>query len=88
MATCNIRTYPLGYIQTNCYIVSNATKQCLIFDPGGEGDKLISELHRLKMNPLAIILTHAHFDQYWSRRPSERTVLISRYISILRRKSG
>lgn len=58
----NVRTYPLGYIQTNCYIVSNATKQCLIFDPGGEGDKLISELHRLKMKPLAIILTHAHFD--------------------------
>ena len=44
----NIRTYPLGYIQTNCYIVSNAKKQCLIFDPGGEGEKLISELHRLK----------------------------------------
>lgn len=58
----NIRTYPLGYIQTNCYIVSNTTKQCLIFDPGGEGEKIISELHRLKMKPLAILLTHAHFD--------------------------
>lgn len=58
----NVRTYPLGYIQTNCYIVSNTTKQCLIFDPGGEGEKIISELHRLKMKPLAILLTHAHFD--------------------------
>ncbi|MEK4486464.1 MBL fold metallo-hydrolase [Psychrobacillus sp. FSL H8-0484] len=62
MATCSIRTYPLGFIQTNCYIVSNAEKQCLIFDPGGEGEKLISELHRLKLKPLAILLTHAHFD--------------------------
>ncbi|WP_342598387.1 MBL fold metallo-hydrolase [Psychrobacillus sp. FSL H8-0483] len=62
MATSNIRTYPLGFIQTNCYIVSNAEKQCLIFDPGGEGEKLISELHRLKLKPLAILLTHAHFD--------------------------
>lgn len=58
----NVRTYPLGYIQTNCYIVSNSAKQCLIFDPGGEGEKIISELHRLKMKPLAILLTHAHFD--------------------------
>ena len=58
----NVRTYPLGYIQTNCYIVSNATKQCLIFDPGGEGEKIINELQRLKLKPLAIVLTHAHFD--------------------------
>lgn len=62
MATCSIRTYPLGFIQTNCYIVSNAEKQCLIFDPGGEGEKLINELRRLKLKPLAILLTHAHFD--------------------------
>ncbi|TQR19672.1 MBL fold metallo-hydrolase [Psychrobacillus vulpis] len=58
----NIRTYPLGYIQTNCYVVSNASKQCLIFDPGGEGDKLIHELNRLNLKPIAILLTHAHFD--------------------------
>lgn len=62
MATCSIRTYPLGFIQTNCYIVSNTEKQCLIFDPGGEGEKLINELRRLKLKPLAILLTHAHFD--------------------------
>ena len=62
----NVRTYPLGYIQTNCYIVSNATKQCLIFDPGGEGEKIISELRRLKVKPLAILLTHAHFDHIGS----------------------
>ena len=58
----NIRSYPLGFIQTNCYIVSNAEKECLIFDPGGEGEKLISELRRLNLKPLAILLTHAHFD--------------------------
>ncbi len=58
----NVRTYPLGYIQTNCYLVSNNMKQCLIFDPGGEGERIINELHRLKMKPLAILLTHAHFD--------------------------
>lgn len=58
----NIRVYPLGFIQTNCYIISNSTKECLIVDPGGEGEKLVSELHRLNLKPLAILLTHAHFD--------------------------
>lgn len=58
----NIRVYPLGFIQTNCYIISNATKECLIVDPGGEGEKLVSELRRLNVKPIAILLTHAHFD--------------------------
>ncbi|MGE6488434.1 MBL fold metallo-hydrolase [Paenisporosarcina sp. NPDC076898] len=58
----NIRTFPLGPLQTNCYVVSNKEKQCLIFDPGEQGEALIKELRRLQVKPLAIILTHAHFD--------------------------
>lgn len=58
----NIRTFPLGPLQTNCYVVTNKEKQCLIFDPGEQGDALIKELRRLQVKPLAIILTHAHFD--------------------------
>ncbi len=58
----NIRTFPLGPLQTNCYVVSNKEKQCLIFDPGEQGVALIKEIRRLQLKPLAIILTHAHFD--------------------------
>ncbi|MEK3975422.1 MBL fold metallo-hydrolase [Psychrobacillus sp. FSL K6-1267] len=58
----NIRTYPSGFIQTNCYIISNAKKECLIFDPGGNGEQLVKELKRLNLKPIAILLTHAHFD--------------------------
>ena len=58
----NIRTYPLGPLQTNCYIVSNKNKDCLIFDPGEEGIKLIKEIKKFQLKPIAIILTHAHFD--------------------------
>ena len=32
---------PLGALQTNCYILANEDKLCLIFDPGDEGEKLI-----------------------------------------------
>lgn len=58
----NIRTYPLGPIQTNCYIVSNKNKECLIFDPGEEGARLVKELRNNGLKPLAILLTHTHFD--------------------------
>ncbi|WP_251551371.1 MBL fold metallo-hydrolase [Neobacillus muris] len=53
---------PLGGIQTNCYIVENADRTCLIFDPGGEAKKLINLLNSRRLKPLAILLTHAHFD--------------------------
>ncbi|HEY4622911.1 MAG TPA: MBL fold metallo-hydrolase, partial [Solibacillus sp.] len=58
----NIRTYPLGPIQTNCYIVSNKNKDCLIFDPGEEGTRIVKELRNNGLKPLAILLTHTHFD--------------------------
>ena len=58
----NIRTFPLGPLQTNCYVVSNKEKQCLIFDPGEQGEMLVKEIRRLQLKPLAIVLTHAHFD--------------------------
>jgi hydroxyacylglutathione hydrolase len=53
---------PLGALQTNCYIVENSDRSCLIFDPGSEGKKLINLLNNRKLKPSAIFLTHAHFD--------------------------
>ncbi|WP_017380097.1 MBL fold metallo-hydrolase [Paenisporosarcina sp. TG-14] len=58
----NIRTFPLGPLQTNCYVISNKEKQCLIIDPGEQGETLLKEIRRLQLKPLAILLTHAHFD--------------------------
>ncbi|MCL6574285.1 MAG: MBL fold metallo-hydrolase [Bacillus sp. (in: Bacteria)] len=52
----------LGALQTNCYLVANSDRSCLIFDPGAEGKKLINLLNQRKLKPSAIMLTHAHFD--------------------------
>ena len=54
--------YPLGPIQTNCYIIQDELKNCLIFDPGEEGSKLIASIEHAGLKPLAVLLTHGHFD--------------------------
>lgn len=58
----NVRMYSLGPVQTNCYIVSNDEKKCLIFDPGEEAGRLIKEIKKAGLTPVAVFLTHAHFD--------------------------
>lgn len=60
--TLQWKQMPLGPLQTNCYILWNTTNDCLVIDPGGEGEKLIQWLENQSLSPLAILLTHAHFD--------------------------
>ncbi|RIW31068.1 MBL fold metallo-hydrolase [Bacillus salacetis] len=58
----NWKRLPLGPLQTNCYCLWNEKKECVLFDPGEEAGKLIKWLKANQLNPLAILLTHAHFD--------------------------
>lgn len=53
---------PLGPLQTNAYVLYNENKDAVIFDPGGEGEKLNRWLKSEGLIPIAILLTHAHFD--------------------------
>ena len=53
---------PLGPVQTNCYILKKEDSSCLIIDPGSEGEKVIKVLKEQELTPVAIVLTHAHFD--------------------------
>lgn len=54
--------FPLGPLQTNAYILYNKDKEAIIFDPGAEGTKLNTWIEAKGLKPLAILLTHAHFD--------------------------
>ena len=47
-----INTYPLGPIQTNCYIVQDEAGNCLIIDPGEEGQRIIGEIEKQDLNPI------------------------------------
>ena len=53
----------VGMIGTNCYLaVNEETKEGFIVDPGGDSQRIIREINRMEMHPLAILLTHGHAD--------------------------
>lgn len=56
-----VKALPVGLGQANCYIVYNE-RQALIIDPGAEDTRIINEVEKLEVIPVAILLTHAHYD--------------------------
>jgi len=66
-----IAGFPSEATATNCYVVAPADgEQCVVIDPGigitGQLDEIIAE-HRL--HPVAVLLTHGHFDHTFSVLP-------------------
>ena len=58
-----VETIPLGLLAENCYLVQDPqTKRVLVVDPGAEPEKLIRRLEQQQLEPVAILLTHAHVD--------------------------
>ncbi|KGM95443.1 hydroxyacylglutathione hydrolase [Clostridium novyi A str. 4552] len=53
----------LGAYYTNCYIVDEEKeRECILIDPADNADYLSSYLEHKKLVPIAIILTHEHYD--------------------------
>ena len=58
-----IRMMVLGPVQTNCYFLINEdTKEVLIVDPADRAQKIIEWINSEGLKPVAILLTHGHFD--------------------------
>lgn len=50
-------------IGTNSYIFgSSQTKEVVVIDPGGDDNRIIDSIEELSAKPIAILLTHGHFD--------------------------
>ena len=53
----------LGALGTNVYIFgSSETKEVVIIDPGGEPDVITKTIEEFEATPIAVLLTHGHFD--------------------------
>jgi len=58
-----VKTFIVGELQTNCYLVyDQETKEGIIIDPAGEAAFLSEQILREKIDLQAIIATHGHFD--------------------------
>ncbi|MBO5184712.1 MAG: MBL fold metallo-hydrolase [Clostridia bacterium] len=59
-----VEGYPVGYMATNCYLVTDTqTDECFIVDPGTYDASLKKLLQDVKEGKLRyILLTHGHFD--------------------------
>lgn len=63
MANLITITNVLGSLGTNCYTVANTeTREALVVDPAARGDFLIEMYKNQNLKPVAILLTHGHFD--------------------------
>lgn len=58
-----IEKFSLGILGANCYLLINEeTKDTVVVDPGGHSKKFTAYIEEEKLNLVAILLTHGHFD--------------------------
>lgn len=58
-----IYTFPLGELQSNCYIIPDGNGKAVVIDPASaHGAKSFLETNGL--SPSAVIITHGHFDHF------------------------
>lgn len=63
--------FPVGSFQANCYLLATgAGEPCVIVDPGQDAVEPIEEaLREHRLSPVAVLLTHGHFDHMFSVTP-------------------
>ena len=58
-----LKTFPIGSLQTNCYMVwEDGSDTCILIDPGYEPELLLEQVRLQRKTLEAILLTHGHFD--------------------------
>ncbi len=65
-----IYKYTVGAMGTNCYLaVDEESRETLVVDPGGEAERLRDAILSKELRPVALLLTHAHFDHLLALQP-------------------
>ncbi len=76
----NIKQIVTGPIQENCYVIYNE-KQALIVDPGADSDLIKTTIASLNVTPVAVLITHAHYDHIGALEEIRSEYNIPVYIS-------
>jgi hydroxyacylglutathione hydrolase len=58
----NVDTLTVGPFASNCFVITNGTKEALLVDPGDEAARIIDHLRAHSLTVAAILITHGHMD--------------------------
>ena len=78
-----VNTLCVGPIGANCHIVSDSAQNAVLIDPGAEAERILDELNETSLQPLAILLTHGHFDHFCAAAGIQEETGIPVYIHAL-----
>ncbi|MBO1087439.1 MBL fold metallo-hydrolase [Enterococcus mundtii] len=71
-----------GTIEENCYLVYN-DEALLIIDPGADAEMIQEQIKKTQQQPVAILLTHTHYDHIGAVEALRNTYDIPVYVSPL-----
>lgn len=58
-----IKNLVLGPVSTNCYfLINEKTKETILIDPADKAERICAKISGEQLMPVAILLTHGHFD--------------------------
>lgn len=74
-----VHSFTLGPLGANCFITSHEGR-CLVIDPGDEPEKVVAFMDRAGLAPLAVLVTHGHFDHFGAVQPLARRFGLPVYV--------
>jgi hydroxyacylglutathione hydrolase len=57
-----IHTFTVGFLETNCYLIMDPSKNALCIDPGDDSGQIIRYCRENQIEIRKILLTHGHYD--------------------------
>ena len=87
MGKLELQSCVIGSVATNCYFLKNKeTGEMLIIDPADQPDRIVQKVDEMAGTPVAILLTHGHFDHILAAKEIKEKYQIPIYATVYERK--
>lgn len=87
MSKLELQSCVIGSVGTNCYFLKNKeTNEMVIIDPPDQAVRISQKVNEMGGKPVAILLTHGHFDHIMAAEELRETYGIKIYATVYERK--